>query len=145
MLLGRTDSTASIGHGSWEILAGKCQVLAPLGPQGLRLRHSPEEHAGSSEGLRGNSQPLLPAFKAFHEVPLSTSLSSFILVMRTFKIYSLSNLQIYDIIKYSHHVVCIYFLKIGLIYNMNPSFGSTLRRNLGVSQTLLEKSICPSI
>ena len=139
MLLGRTNTAASIAHGSWEILVGKCQLLAPPGPQGLRSWHSLEEHAGSSDGLRGNSQPLLPAFKAFHEFPLSTSLPSSILVMRTFKIYSVGNFQIYNIIKHSHHAACIYFLKIGLIYNLNPSSGSTLRRNLGVSQTLFRK------
>ena len=43
-------------------------------------------------------------------------------------------------------MLCAFILKkIGLIYNLNPSSGSMLRRNLGVSQTLLEKSIFPSI
>ena len=46
--------------------------------------------------------------------------SSFFLVMRLFKIYSLSNFQIYNIINYGHHAICYiprtYFRITGLYF-----------------------------
>ena len=85
-------------------------------------------------GLQG-----LPWAPSFHLTSLIHSSDELLrsILLATFK---------YIILLNTVTMLCAFILKkIGLIYNLNPSSGSMLRRNLGVSQTLLEKSIFPSI